>query len=58
MELKGPLPRLMKQIPTIDKLKKEWGVYPHSKGTELTEDKKIIFYNLQELLGTEPKRFF
>ena len=25
-ESKGPLPRLMKHIPTIENLKKEWGI--------------------------------
>ena len=53
MELKGPLPCLMNQIPTIDKLKKEWGIDPQISGTELTEDENIIVNNLQELLGPE-----
>ena len=47
----------MKQMPTIEKLKKGWGIDPQSSVTELTEDEKSIVDNLQELLGTEKKTF-
>ena len=44
-------------MPTINKLKKEWGIYPKSSGTELTEDKMSIIDNLQEILGLEQNIF-
>ena len=56
-EFKGNLPRLTKHIPTIDKLKKGWGIDTQRKRTELTEDEKSIIDNLQELLVLERKRF-
>ena len=45
----------MNHIPTINKLKKYWGVYQQSSGTDITEDKNSIVYILEELLGPEHK---
>ena len=45
----------MKQIPTIDKLKNNWGINPQSLGMYFTEDKNSIIDNQQELLGPERK---
>ena len=44
---------MMKQMPTTEKLKKEWIIHPQISGTELTEDEEIIVNNIQELLGPE-----
>ena len=46
----------MKQIPTINKLKKGLGIDPQILGTELTEYINIIINNLQEPLGVERKK--
>ena len=46
----------MKQIPTINKLKKSWDIDPQILGTELTEYINIIINNLQEPLGVERKK--
>ena len=43
----------MRQIPTIDQLKKEYIIDPQSSGTNITEDEKSIVDKLQKLLGTE-----
>ena len=47
----------MRHTTTIGKLKKERDIDPQSAGLDITEDKKIIIDNLQDLLGPERKMF-
>ena len=44
-ELMGPLPGLIKQMPTINKLKKEWGIDPKSSGMSLLNTKRALLIN-------------
>ena len=55
MTLQNPVSRLMKQMPTISKLKTEWGIY--SSLTRYTQEQQEIINELQELLGPERKPF-
>ena len=54
--LQNPVPRLMKQMPTISKLKTEWGI--DSTLTSYSQEQQEIINKLQELLGPERKDFF
>ena len=45
----------MKQMPTISKLKTEWGIY--SNLTSYSQEQQEIIVKLQELLGPERKAF-
>ena len=47
----------MRHTTTIGKLKKERDIDPQSAGLDITEDKKIIIDNLQDLLDPERKMF-
>ena len=53
--LQNPGPRLMKQMPTISKLKKEWGI--DSSLTSYCQEQQEIINKLQELLGPERTAF-
>ena len=55
--LKAPLPRLMKQIPTVRRLKESWYTDTDIPEKYLSTDKKIILYNLKEILGPYWKMF-
>ena len=54
-ELKGPITRLTNHMPTINKLKRGWGIDSWNSFRELTEDKNSIVNNLQKRLGPEHK---
>ena len=53
--LQNPVPRLMKQMPTISKLKTEWDI--DSSLTSYSQEQQEIIDELQELLGPERKAF-
>ena len=55
-ELKNPLPRLTKDMPTLDKLKEDWVIYPSQ--TTSSADEIDIIDNLKELLGPERKTLY
>ena len=56
-ELKDPMPRLMKRMPTIKTMKRDYGIDPDTEETKLTQEEQDIVTELKELLSTERKSF-
>ena len=56
-ELKDPMPRLMKLMPTLSLLKKDYGIDNTVKVSKLSADNQEVVKELQELLSTERKAF-
>ena len=56
-ELKDPMPRLMKQMPTIKSLKKDYGIDPDADEGTLSKEEQDAIVDLKELLSTERKSF-
>ena len=56
-ELDNPMPKLMKQMPTIKSLKQDYGIDPSKEESTLSAEDKEIVSVLKELLTTERKAF-
>ena len=56
-ELKEPMQKLMKQMPTIKSLKKDYGIDPETEESKLSAEEKETVLELKELLAAERKAF-
>mmetsp|Transcript_18801 Transcript_18801/g.21383 ORF Transcript_18801/g.21383 Transcript_18801/m.21383 type:complete len:567 (+) Transcript_18801:256-1956(+) len=56
-ELQNPMPRLMKDMPTLKKLKVDTGIDPSITDDELTADDQLLVEELKSLLVSERKGF-
>ena len=56
-EMKDPMPRLMRYMPTKKSLKKDYGIDPNKDEATLSDDEKAILGELDGLLATERKAF-
>lgn len=54
-ELKSPMKKLMKDMPSLNKLKETWGLDPNA--ITYSTDEQAIIDDLKELLGPERKTF-
>ena len=54
-DLKDPISRLKKLIPSMRKLRNEWGI--HNADEDITDEEKVLLADLKELLAPERKAF-
>lgn len=55
--IENPMPRLMKMMPTLKSLKKDYGIDENKHDSELTTDELAMVEELKELLATGQKAF-